>query len=78
MRDHEEAAPPLRGGQERLEHDGHERGGHTDVALRRTGELADAWHPIAMRPPAMLLPGEYEEAMVYLLAQRLAPSTARA
>jgi probable F420-dependent oxidoreductase len=34
-------------------------GGHTDVALRRTGELADAWHPIAMRPPAMLLPDEY-------------------
>ena len=23
-------------------------GGHTDVALRRTGELADAWHPIGM------------------------------
>jgi probable F420-dependent oxidoreductase len=36
-------------------------GGHTDVALRRTGELADAWHPIAMRPPAMLLPDEYAE-----------------
>jgi probable F420-dependent oxidoreductase len=36
-------------------------GGHTDVALRRTGELADAWHPIGMRPPAMLLPAEYAE-----------------
>jgi probable F420-dependent oxidoreductase len=36
-------------------------GGHTDAALRRTGELADAWHPIGMRPPAMLLPAEYEE-----------------
>jgi len=36
-------------------------GGHTDVALRRTGELADAWHPIGMRPPAMLLPDEYAE-----------------
>jgi probable F420-dependent oxidoreductase len=36
-------------------------GGHTDVALRRTGEMADAWHPIAMRPPAMLLPEEYAE-----------------
>ena len=36
-------------------------GGHTDAALRRTGELADAWHPIAMRPPAMLLPDEYAE-----------------
>lgn len=36
-------------------------GGHTDAALRRTGELADAWHPIGMRPPAMLLPDEYAE-----------------
>jgi probable F420-dependent oxidoreductase len=36
-------------------------GGHTDVALRRTGELADAWHPIGMRPPAMLLPDEYAQ-----------------
>jgi probable F420-dependent oxidoreductase len=36
-------------------------GGHTDVALRRTGELADAWHPIGMRPPAMLPPAEYAE-----------------
>ncbi|HEX7785361.1 MAG TPA: LLM class F420-dependent oxidoreductase [Methylomirabilota bacterium] len=36
-------------------------GGHTDVALRRTGELADAWHPIGMRPPAMLYPAEYAE-----------------
>jgi probable F420-dependent oxidoreductase len=34
-------------------------GGHTDAALRRTGELADVWHPIGMRPPAMLLPDEY-------------------
>ena len=36
-------------------------GGHTDVALRRTGELADAWHPIGMRPPALLYPAEYAE-----------------
>jgi probable F420-dependent oxidoreductase len=36
-------------------------GGHTDAALRRTGELADAWHPIGMRPPAMLLPDEYAQ-----------------
>jgi probable F420-dependent oxidoreductase len=36
-------------------------GGHTDAALRRTGELADVWHPIAMRPPAMLLPDEYAQ-----------------
>jgi probable F420-dependent oxidoreductase len=34
-------------------------GGHTPAALRRAGELADAWHPIGMRPPAMLLPDEY-------------------
>ena len=36
-------------------------GGHTAAALRRTGELADAWHPIGMRPPAMLHPPEYAE-----------------
>ena len=36
-------------------------GGHTDAALRRTGELADAWHPIGMRPPAMLHPPEYAQ-----------------
>jgi probable F420-dependent oxidoreductase len=34
-------------------------GGHTPAALRRAGELADGWHPIGMRPPAMLLPDEY-------------------
>ena len=31
-------------------------GGHTDAALRRTGELADGWHPIGHRPPAILYP----------------------
>jgi probable F420-dependent oxidoreductase len=36
-------------------------GGHTDAALRRAGELADGWHPIGMRPPAMLHPAEYAE-----------------
>jgi probable F420-dependent oxidoreductase len=36
-------------------------GGHTTRALRRVGELADAWHPIGMRPPAMLHPSEYAE-----------------
>lgn len=41
-------------------------GGHTDVALRRTGELADAWHPIGMRPPAMLLPAEYAEKVAVI------------
>src|SRR5262249_27431433 len=36
-------------------------GGHTDAALRRTGELADGWHPICHRPPAELHPPEYGE-----------------
>jgi probable F420-dependent oxidoreductase len=43
-------------------------GGHTDAALRRTGELADAWHPIGMRPPAMLLPEEYAEKVKIIRA----------
>src|SRR5215813_5820616 len=34
-------------------------GGHTDAALKRTAILGDAWHPIGLRPPAMLLPDEY-------------------
>ncbi len=36
-------------------------GGHTEAALRRVGRLADAWHPIGLRPPALLLPEEYEQ-----------------
>ncbi|PYM13212.1 MAG: LLM class F420-dependent oxidoreductase [Candidatus Rokuibacteriota bacterium] len=34
-------------------------GGHTDAAVRRAARLGDGWHPIGMRPPAMLLPDEY-------------------
>jgi alkanesulfonate monooxygenase SsuD/methylene tetrahydromethanopterin reductase-like flavin-dependent oxidoreductase (luciferase family) len=34
-------------------------GGHTDAAVRRAATLGDAWHPIGLRPPAMLLPDEY-------------------
>jgi len=34
-------------------------GGHTEAAVRRTGLLGDGWHPIGLRPPAMLLPDEY-------------------
>ena len=34
-------------------------GGHTGAALRRAGTIGDGWHPIAMRPPAMLGPDEY-------------------
>ena len=36
-------------------------GGHTDAAIRRAGELGDGWHPIGLRPPALLLPAEYAE-----------------
>ena len=34
-------------------------GGHTPPALRRAGQLGDAWHPIGLRPPAGLTPDEY-------------------
>src|SRR5262249_52606936 len=34
-------------------------GGHTNAALRRAGTIGDGWHPIAMRPPAMLRPHEH-------------------
>jgi probable F420-dependent oxidoreductase len=36
-------------------------GGHTDAALRRVGELADGWHPIGQRPPALLPASEYAD-----------------
>jgi hypothetical protein len=36
-------------------------GGHTDVALRRAGEVSDGWHPIGLRPPAMLHPEEFRD-----------------
>ena len=34
-------------------------GGHTAGALRRAGALGDGWHPLALRPPGLLLPDEY-------------------
>ena len=34
-------------------------GGHTDAAIRRAARLGDGWHPIGLRPPAMLLPDEF-------------------
>jgi probable F420-dependent oxidoreductase len=34
-------------------------GGHTDAAVKRAGTLGDAWHPIGLRPPALLHPEEY-------------------
>jgi probable F420-dependent oxidoreductase len=37
-------------------------GGHTRAALRRAGQLGDAWHPIGLRPPAGLAPEEYARA----------------
>jgi len=47
-------------------------GGHTDAALRRTGEIADGWHPIGHRPPAVLHPPEYAEkvAIIHGWAQK--------
>jgi probable F420-dependent oxidoreductase len=41
-------------------------GGHTDIALRRTGELSDGWHPIGHRPPANLYPDEYAEKVAVI------------
>jgi probable F420-dependent oxidoreductase len=34
-------------------------GGHTDAALRRAARLGDGWHPLVLRPPALLHPAEY-------------------
>ncbi|MGH7308077.1 MAG: LLM class F420-dependent oxidoreductase [Candidatus Rokuibacteriota bacterium] len=34
-------------------------GGHTDAALRRVARLGDGWHPIGLRPPALLYPDEF-------------------
>jgi len=41
-------------------------GGHTEAALRRVAELGDAWHPIGLRPPALLHPPEYAGAVARL------------
>ena len=59
--DHEEAAPPLRRHQERLEHDGHERGGDPDVALgvrvrtQGSGEARVDHHHVRQRARRRLL-----------------------
>jgi probable F420-dependent oxidoreductase len=34
-------------------------GGHTDAALRRVARLGDGWHPIGLRPPALLYPDDF-------------------
>lgn len=43
-------------------------GGHSAGALRRAGELGDGWHPIGLRPPALLHPSEYAEKVKQLHA----------
>ncbi|MBI1737494.1 MAG: LLM class F420-dependent oxidoreductase [Candidatus Rokubacteria bacterium] len=43
-------------------------GGHTDAALRRVARLGDGWHPIGNRPPALLLPDEYQAKAARLAA----------
>ena len=41
-------------------------GGHTPAALRRAATLGDGWHPIGLRPPATLVPDEYEASVKQL------------
>ena len=43
-------------------------GGHTDAAVKRAGTLGDAWHPIALRPPGLLLPSDYATRVKQLQA----------
>jgi probable F420-dependent oxidoreductase len=43
-------------------------GGHTDAAVKRAATLGDAWHPIALRPPGLLLPAEYATRVKQLQA----------
>jgi probable F420-dependent oxidoreductase len=43
-------------------------GGHTAAALRRAARLGDGWHPIGLRPPAMLMPEEYAASVKQLRA----------
>ena len=34
-------------------------GGHTDAAVKRAASIADGWHPLALRPPGLLMPDEF-------------------
>jgi probable F420-dependent oxidoreductase len=34
-------------------------GGHTDAAIHRAATIGDGWHPLALRPPGLLLPDEF-------------------
>lgn len=43
-------------------------GGHTEAALKRAATLGDGWHPIGLRPPALLLPDEYAMKVKQLYA----------
>lgn len=43
-------------------------GGHSDAAVRRAARLGDGWHPIGLRPPAILLPAEYGAKVARLRA----------
>ena len=43
-------------------------GGHSDAALKRVVAIADAWHPLSLRPPAMLHPPEMMTAVRRLRA----------
>jgi len=47
-------------------------GGHTDAAVQRAATLGDAWHPIALRPPGLLLPDQYATRVkqIHTWAQR--------
>lgn len=40
-------------------------GGHTKPAIRRAATLGDGWHPIGLRPPADLSPGDFAESVKY-------------
>lgn len=44
-------------------------GGHTKAAIRRAARLGDGWHPIGLRPPAGLSPGEFARAAADLRSQ---------
>ena len=43
-------------------------GGHTDAAVRRAATIGDGWHPLALRPPGLLLPDEFKTKMATLRA----------
>ena len=43
-------------------------GGHTEGAIRRAATIGDGWHPIALRPPGLLLPDDYAKSVATLRA----------